>query len=137
VSHPRPDVPPPPSVTTGAAIDARKLALARSFRRQPTPAEAAAWLLLRGRKILRLKFRRQQVVAGFIVDFYCASLRLVLELDGGAHDDPAQAERDALRTRALSKLAIDVVRVRNDQVSEHSLRQLLAPYSQTSAPRGP
>ena len=84
-----------------------------------------------------MKFRRQQVVAGFIVDFYCASLRLVLELDGGAHDDPAQAERDALRTRALSKLAIDVVRVRNDQVSEHSLRQLLAPYSQTSAPRGP
>jgi very-short-patch-repair endonuclease len=70
VSHARPDVPPPPSVTTGAAIDARKLALARSFRRQPTPAEAAAWLLLRGRRILGLKFRRQQVVAGFIVDFY-------------------------------------------------------------------
>jgi very-short-patch-repair endonuclease len=132
VSHARPDVLPPPSVTRRAAIDARKLALARSFRRQPTPAEAAAWLLLRGRKILGLKFRRQQVVAGFIVDFYCASLRLVVELDGGAHDDPAKAECDALRTRALSKLAIDVVRVRNDQVSEHALRERLAPYSETS-----
>jgi very-short-patch-repair endonuclease len=124
-------------VTQGAAIDARKLALARSLRQQPTPAEAAAWRLLRGRRGLGLKFRRQQVVAGFIVDFYCPSLRLVLELDGGVHDDPAQAERDARRTRALSKRAIDVVRVRNDQVSEHSLRELLAPYSETSKARAP
>ena len=137
MSHARRDVPPPPSVTRRAAIDARKLALARSFRRQPTPAEAAAWHLLRGRGILGLKSRRQQLVAGFIVDFYCASLRLVLELDGGVHDAPTQAERDALRTRALSKLAIDVVRVRNDQVSQHSLRELLAPYSETSKARGP
>ena len=93
--------------------------------------------LLRDRRILGLKFRRQQLVAGFIVDFYCASLRLVLELDGGVHDDPAQAQGDALRTRALSKRAIDVVRVRNDQVSEPSLRQRLAPYAETSKARGP
>jgi very-short-patch-repair endonuclease len=123
-------------VTQGAAIDARKLVLARSFRRQPTPAEAAAWRLLRGRAILGLKFRRQQVVAGFIVDFYCPSLRLVLELDGGVHDDPAQVERDTLRTHALSRRALDVVRIRNDQVSEHRLRELLAPYSETSKARG-
>jgi very-short-patch-repair endonuclease len=129
MSRARRDAQPPlPPITRGAAIDARKLALARSFRRQPTPAEAAAWQLLRGRTILGLKFRRQQVVAGFIVDFYCAARRLVLELDGGVHDDPAQAERDAFRAHALSMLAIDVVRVRNDQVSEHALRALLAPY---------
>ncbi len=82
----------PPRVTRGAAIDQRKLDAARRFRQQSTPAEADAWLLLRDRKILGLKFRRQQIVAGFVVDFYCASLRLVLELDGGVHDDPAQAE---------------------------------------------
>ena len=90
--------PRPPTVTRGVDIDRRKLALARRFRRQPTPAEAEAWQLLRDERILGLKFRRQQLVAGFIVDFYCASLRLVLELDGGAHDDPVQAEYDARRT---------------------------------------
>lgn len=137
MSHARRAVPPPPSVIRRGPIDARKLALARLFRRQPTPAEAAAWLLLRGRRILGLKFRRQQLVAGFIVDFYCASLRLVLELDGAVHDDPAQAERDALRTRALSKLAIVVVRVRNDQLSEHSLRELLTHYAETANARRP
>ena len=137
MSRARADAPTPPRVTRRAAIDARKLALARSFRREPTPAEAAAWGLLRGRKLLGLKFRRQQVVAGFIVDFYCASLRLALELDGGVHDDTAQAEHDALRTRALSALAIDVVRIRNDHVTEHALRELLAPYSEPPSPSRP
>ena len=121
-------------ITRHADTDAQKLALARSFRRQPTSAEATAWSLLRDRGILGLKFRRQQVIAGFVVDFYCASRHLVLELDGAAHDDPAQAEHDALRTQALSRLAIDVVRIRNDQVSEHALRELLAPYSEPPSP---
>ena len=121
-------------MTRGAAVDPRKLALARSLRRQPTPAEDDAWQLLRGRRILGLKFRRQQLVAGFIVDFYCASLRLVLELDGGVHDDPAQAEHDARRTEVLSNLAIDVVRIRNDQLSEHALRERLASYSEPPSP---
>lgn len=121
-------------ITRHADTDAHKLALARSFRRQPTSAEATAWSLLRARGILGLKFRRQQVIAGFVVDFYCASRHLVLELDGAAHDDPAQAEHDALRTQALSRLAIDVVRIRNDQVSEHALRELLAPYSEPPSP---
>jgi very-short-patch-repair endonuclease len=137
MSRARADLPTPPRVTRRAAIDARKLALARSFRREPTLAEAAAWQLLRARTILGLKFRRQQVVGGFIVDFYCASLRLALELDGGVHDDTAQAEHDALRTEALSKLAIDVVRIRNDQVSAHALRVLLAPYSEPPSPSRP
>jgi very-short-patch-repair endonuclease len=127
MSRARSAVPCCPPITRGAAIDARKLALARRFRRQPTPAETAAWQLLRGRRILGLKFRRQQVIAGFIVDFYCTSLRLVLELDGGVHDDPTHAEHDALRAQALSRLAIRVVRVRNDEVSEHALRERLAP----------
>ena len=138
----RPDVPccpatpaprPPPRIQY-AAIDARKLALARRFRREPTPGEAAAWTLLRGRRILGLKFRRQQVIAGFIVDFYGASLRLVLELDGGIHDDPAQAEYDIIRTQILSALALHVLRIRSDQISERALRELLGPYSEPPSP---
>jgi very-short-patch-repair endonuclease len=126
--------PRPPPLIQRAAIDARKLALARRFRREPTPAEAAAWRLLRGRKILGLKFRRQHVIAGFIVDFYCASLRLVLELDGGIHDDPVQAEYDLIRTQILSTLAIDVLRIRGEPIREHALRELLAPYSEPPSP---
>jgi len=142
MSRARPDVPcpdatpapRPPPVIQCAAIDARKLALARRFRREPTPAEATAWQLLRGRRTLGLKFRRQHVIAGFIVDFYCASLRLVLELDGGIHDHPVQAEYDAIRTQILSLLAIDVLRIRDDQINERALRELLAPYSEPPSP---
>jgi very-short-patch-repair endonuclease len=133
MSRARPDVPSPPMIQS-ASIDARKLALARRFRREPTPAEAAVWFLLRGRRLLGLEFRRQQVVAGFIVDFYCASLRWVLELDGRIHDAPVRAEYDVLRSQILSMLAIDVVRVRNDQISERALRELLAPYSEPPSP---
>jgi very-short-patch-repair endonuclease len=121
---------PPPRVTRRAAIDANKLALARRFRRHPTAAEAAAWQLLRGRKILGLKFRRQQLIAGFVVDFYCPALRLILELDGAVHDNPVQAEYDALRTQILSTLAIDLVRIPNAQVTEAFLRETLLPYVQ-------
>lgn len=76
--------------------------------------------------MLGLKFRRQQLVAGFLTDFYCAELRLVLELDGGVHEDPAQVEYDARRTQILTNLAIDVVRIPNAHVSGPALRDLLA-----------
>jgi very-short-patch-repair endonuclease len=116
-----------PPIVLGASIDGRKLALATRFRQQTTPAEATAWSLLRGRKILGLKFRRQQLVSGFVVDFYCAALRLALELDGGVHQDCAQSERDAARTTALLKLGVRVVRLRNEQVTAPTLCALLAP----------
>ncbi len=118
-----------PPIKRSAAIDARKRALARSLRQRPTSAEATAWKLLRGRRVLGLKFRRQQIVAGFIVDFYCASLRLVVELDGGVHDDPTHAKRDAARTRALATRGIRVLRLHNDQLSEEVLRRALAGYA--------
>jgi very-short-patch-repair endonuclease len=126
---PPPRCPRPAPITRHAPIDARKLALARRFRRQPTPAESLAWQLLRGRRILGLKFRRQQLIRGFCVDLYCPSLRLVLELDGGVHADPAHAAYDAARSRILSALAIRVVRLPNHQVNERSLTELLAPYA--------
>src|SRR5258708_36382892 len=60
----------------------RKFTQARELRRAATSTERYAWSLLRNRGVLGLKFRRQHVVHGFIVDFYCAAERLVLELDG-------------------------------------------------------
>ena len=119
----------PPSIIRYAAIDSSKLQLAKSFRGRPTPAEAAAWEILRGRAILGLKFRRQQIIAGFIVDFYCASARLVLELDGGVHEDPVQRAHDRVRGEVLARHAVRVLRIPNRDVQEAVLRDLLAPYA--------
>jgi len=105
-----------------------KVALAKGNRHDPTAAEAAAWVLLRDRRCLGLKFRRQHVIRGFIVDFYCAELRLAVEVDGAVHVDRTQAEYDEARSRALAHAGINVVRIRNDQVSEAGLVALLEPY---------
>ena len=110
-------------IVTGTRINPVKLAAAREFRKRPTEAEARAWNLLRRRNMLGLKFRRQQVIVGFIADFYCAEERLVLEIDGAVHD--AQQEYDHARSEAFRALGIRVARIRNDDVSEEELRRTL------------
>ena len=105
--------------------DAVKLAIARQLRRDATPSERHAWTLLRRRGILGLKFRRQHVLHGFIVDFYCASLRLVLELDGAVHDHPVHAGYDAARTEFLAARGYRVMRLRNGDLSRERLEQRL------------
>jgi leucyl-tRNA synthetase len=125
----------PPRVTRRADIDSNKLQLARRFRQAPTEAEAAAWQILRDRALFGLEFRRQQILAGFIVDFYCPSLRLVLELDGGVHDDPSRRDHDQARSQVLRRLSVRVLRVPNHAVHEQALRELLAPYAPTQPGR--
>jgi len=104
---------------------AQKVALAAKLRRTATPMERYAWSLLRDRGILGLKFRRQHVLRGFIVDFYCAAARLVLELEGDAHDGPAQRAYDAARAEVLEAAGFQVVRVRNAQVTRAGLEAVL------------
>ena len=106
--------------------DTAKLEIARHLRRDPTPAERNAWSLLRRKGILGLKFRRQHPLCGFIVDFYCPRLRLVLELDGGSHEDQAQASYDAARTQWLEAHGYTVRRIRNEAVCRDSLERLLS-----------
>src|SRR2546428_3945602 len=80
-----------------------KLQRSRELRQDATLAERRAWDLLRNRRMLSLKFRRQHVIAGFIVDFYCAELRLVLEIDGGGHSSGAQSDYDDARAHLESR----------------------------------
>ena len=108
--------------------DAVKLETARQLRRDPTPSERYAWSLLRRRGILGLKFRRQHLLHGFIVDFYCPRLRLVLELDGAPHKDPSRAGYDAARTAFLTTRGYRVLRLHNREVSRERLEQLLRPH---------
>ena len=87
---------------------------ARSMRRQPTQAEGVLWAALQKKQVAGLKFRRQHPVGRFVLDFYCASHKLVVEVDGAVHD--AQQESDAERTRSLETHGYRVIRFQNDEV---------------------
>jgi very-short-patch-repair endonuclease len=77
------------------------------------------WGWLRNRTMFGLKFRRQHPVDRYILDFYCAELKLCIELDGGVHNHLSQTIHDDHRTCALSALGITVVRLWNDDIREH------------------
>jgi len=102
---------------------AGKLLLAQQMRRQPTPAEARLWLCLRASRLQGLHFRRQQVVDGFIADFYCHLAGLVVELDGPVHHQ--QADYDMERDRILKERNLQVLRFPNAEV-ESNLPAVLA-----------
>ncbi len=90
--------------------------LARAMRHELTWAEKALWRHLRNRKLEGVKFRRQQPVDRYILDFYCAEKRLVVELDGGQHDVPDEREYDRVRTQFLEAEGLKVLRFWNSQV---------------------
>jgi very-short-patch-repair endonuclease len=101
------------NIIPGQTVTKEKLQRARELRRDMTPAEKALWQELRANK-LGVHFRRQQVIAGFVVDFYCHKAALVIEVDGDIHD--LQKEEDAQREKALSELGLRIIRFRNDEV---------------------
>lgn len=87
--------------------------IARTLRRNETEAEKALWRVLRGRQLLGFKFRRQSPIAGFIADFLCEELRIIVEADGGQHADSA-ADRD--RTLRLQAAGYQVIRYWNNDI---------------------
>ena len=91
------------------------LAHAREMRHPQTPAEATLWRMLRNRQF-RYKFRRQHPINRFIIDFYCAQAKLLIEVDGPSHLEPDQQEYDKLRTEYLEELGYKVIRFSNDDV---------------------
>jgi very-short-patch-repair endonuclease len=90
--------------------------LSRALRRNATPAEQLLWARLRRKQVLGLQFYRQKPIAGFIVDFYCAAAKLVIELDGAQHLEPDAQDYDRQRTQVLEALGLQVVRFGNHQV---------------------
>ena len=95
--------------------DKLTLARARALRASEAPAEAKLWAMLRGRR-LRAKFRRQQPIGTFIVDFFCAEARLIVEVDGPSHE--TRGAYDARRTAWLEGQGYRVVRLTNEQVHQ-------------------
>lgn len=91
---------------------------ARDLRKVMTEAEKVLWVKLRGKKLGGFKFRRQHPIIHFIADFYCHEVKLVVELDGGIHDDPEIKEYDINRTAEIERLGIMVIRFSNKEVFE-------------------
>jgi very-short-patch-repair endonuclease len=86
---------------------------ARAMRREPSDAEAKLWRALRGGRIGGCKFRRQEQIGPYIVDFVCYEHRLVVELDGSQH---AGSTRDERRDAWLRSRGLDVLRFWNHDV---------------------
>ena len=101
-------------------IDLQLLVFAKTMRTNATDAESLMWQLLRAKRFMNLKFRRQHVMAPYIVDFYCHELGLVLELDGSQHNKEDGRAYDAERTKFLEALGLKVVRYRNYEVLEQT-----------------
>ncbi len=107
--------PPVPHLVTGQKVEPEKVRRAQELRREMTPAERLLWARLRASKLGGLHFRRQQLIHGFIADFYCHAAGVVVEVDGGVHDE--QVEYDTARDLAFTTLGLLVLRFRNAEVT--------------------
>lgn len=92
----------------------RRVKVARRMRREMTPAETALWHEVRGNKLDGLHFRRQQVIDGFVADFYCHAAALIIEVDGEVHY--TQVEEDRHREHAFAFRGLRVLRFTNDRI---------------------
>ena len=93
------------------------IATAKENRKNMTPHERTLWFdFLRG---YPLRFVRQKVLGMYIVDFYCARAKLVLELDGGQHYEPSCMMHDAIRTEFLKTYGLTVLRIPNNAITEN------------------
>jgi very-short-patch-repair endonuclease len=127
-----PPHPPAPSPTRGEGEEGRfevpedvrrkMVEVARQFRKAPTHSEAVLWQALRDRQLDGIKFRRQQPIGPFVVDFFAPALRLVVEVDGPIHE--TQQEADRQREELLESVGLRVFRLAAEEV-ENRLPQAL------------
>ena len=88
---------------------------AQTHKQHPTEAERCLWEVLRAKR-LGQRFRRQHIIGDFIVDFICIPLNLIIEVDGGYHNQPKQQEADSLRDQLLSQAGYTVLRFTNEEI---------------------
>ena len=104
-------------IIVGRPVRHIKQERARTFRRYMTPEEALLWQRLRAKHMDGLRWRRQQVIDGFIVDFYCHAAGVAVELDGGIHLH--QADYDRARDEVLARSGLLILRFSNTEVNGH------------------
>ncbi len=97
---------------------------ARELRKRMTHAEKFLWEILRGKTLGGAKFRRQHPIYMYVVDFYCHSLKLVIELDGAVHDSEEASIYDQNRTLVLEEFGLKVIRFKNEEVKNEPAKVL-------------
>ncbi|MDY7041421.1 MAG: DUF559 domain-containing protein [Chloroflexota bacterium] len=101
-------------IVIGQKVDRAKVQRAKELRRRMTEEERILWQHLRANRLHGFHFRRQQIIDGFIVDFYCHAAGLVVEVDGEIHQQ--QTEYDAERDQILSARGLRILRVTNEDI---------------------
>jgi very-short-patch-repair endonuclease len=112
-----------PRIAVPPEIRRKMVEIAREFRKEPTLSENILWNALRGKKLDGIKFRRQQPVGYFVVDFYNSAHRLVVEIDGPIHQ--SQKEVDQARQDILEILGLVVLRI-DSEIVETNLPKALS-----------
>lgn len=102
------------NIVRGQRVSAKQLENAKELRREMTPAEKIVWKHLKANRLNGFHFRRQQIVHGYFADFYCHQHELIVEVDGGIHEQ--QKEYDAEREAYLIALGFRIVRFTNEEV---------------------
>ena len=96
--------------------DRKTLTNAKNLRHNMTKEEVKLWNKLKNRQLLNLKFRRQVPIGKYIVDFFCIEKNLIIELDGGQHNELKNIEYDESRTEYLKQKGYKVLRFWNNEV---------------------
>ena len=89
---------------------------ARKLRQDATDPESLLWTCLRTRRVNKRKFRRQHPAEPYVLDFYCADLKLAIELDGGQHNTTEGKQHDKARVAFLRSQGIETLRFTNDEM---------------------
>ena len=111
---------------------------ARKLRKRQTPAELVMWELLRDRRYMNLKFRRQHQFGNYVADFYCHEQKLVIELDGPVHAGTRERKHDHQRDAYLVSMGLTVLRFKNEDFlasPEHALQRIADALKPSSPPR--
>jgi very-short-patch-repair endonuclease len=90
--------------------DRKLLRFAREMRAEPTDAERRLWSILRKHRLAGFRFRRQYPVCGYIADFVCLDMKVIIEADGGQHREPEALRYDQERTARLGEVGFEVLR---------------------------
>ncbi|MFH1822822.1 MAG: endonuclease domain-containing protein [Patescibacteria group bacterium] len=101
-----------------------KIQLAKEFRKNSTNSEKLMWNEIRNRQFMNLKFRRQHLIDGYIVDLYCHELKLAIEVDGGIHNSINLIEEDIERQKIIEKNNIKFFRVKSEDI-EFNIKEVI------------
>ena len=96
-----------------------KTELARNLRKNATKQERVIWNILRNSKIKHYKFKRQQPIGNYIVDFVCNEKMLIIEIDGGQHNETENIKADIERTKYLESKGYKVLRFWNNDIDNN------------------